>query len=357
MIVRLKDSARDTEIEAVLSRIGDPRRVVLPFGRFIIGMGRQDPGGAEVQHMPGVESVVAEMNGPVLAARDANRRGTVVPLGRTLVGGKDLAVIAGPCSVEDKHQLMTAARFVAAYGATALRGGAYKPRTSPYAFQGLRLGGLAILDEVKRATGLPVVTEAMEPEDVDLMRDTVDCIQVGARSMQNFPLLRAVGRAGKPVLLKRGPASSLSELMLAAEYVLVEGNSQVILCERGIRTFETATRNTLDLNAVPVLKSKTHLPVIVDPSHGTGRRDAVIPMARAAVAAGADGIIVEVHPDPDRALSDGDQSLTLDQFRQLMEETRLVAEAVGRRLSTPGAVYSSCAQRPAARTALGWGTT
>ena len=212
-----------------------------------------------------------------------------VPLGAFMIGGEAIAIMAGPCSVEDRDQIQTCARFVAAYGATALRGGAFKPRTSPYSFQGLGHEALEMLADAGRATGLPVVTEVMEPSEVESMAPSRTVFQVGARSMQNFPLLREVGRSGKPVLLKRGPSSTVKEFILAAEYILLEGNPNVILCERGIRTFETATRNTLDLDAVPVLKAQTHLPVMVDPSHGTGRRDAVIPMARAAVAAGADG--------------------------------------------------------------------
>lgn len=263
--------------------------------------------------------------------------------------------MAGPCSVEDRDQILGTARFVAAYGATALRGGAYKPRTSPYAFQGLGQPGLELLREAGDETGLPVITEVMEPGDVAAMAPLVDCFQIGARNMANAPLLKAVGRAGKPVLLKRGPSATLAEFLLAAEYILFEGNAQVILCERGIRTFETATRNTLDLNAIPVLKAMTHLPVMVDPSHGTGLRHAVLPMARAAVAAGADGILVEVHPDPSRARSDGDQSLHLPEFRRLVAELKPVAEAVGRRLELPETLGGAGQQVPLLRRAMGWG--
>jgi len=330
------------------------RRVELPFGLFLIA-DSDDPGLArEIAALPGVEFAHAEPKGAVLAARERCPDGSRVALGDRVVGGEDLAIIAGPCSVEDRTQIGTAARFVAAYGATALRGGAFKPRTSPYSFQGLGHRGLDLLAEAGRATGLPVVTEVMEPGEVEAMAARVDCFQIGARSMQNYPLLRAVGRAGRPVLLKRSPSGSLDELVLAAEYVLAEGNPNVILCERGIRSFERATRNTLDLNAVPVLKGRTHLPVLVDPSHGTGRREAVIPMARAAIAAGADGLIVEVHPDPDHARSDGDQSLTLAQFRQLVAEVRLIAEAVGRRVAQPGPNVASAAG-PRGRRSTGWG--
>jgi 3-deoxy-7-phosphoheptulonate synthase len=359
MIVRMRSGSRPEDALAVASALAssgfEVARMDLPFGSFVVGLGREDGDDGGLGRMPGVQWARRAGGGPVLAALEQNPGGSRVPLGSSVVGGEDLALIAGPCSVEDRDQIATAARFVASYGATALRGGAYKPRTSPYSFQGLGREGLALLRDAGRAARLPVVTEVMEPGDVEAMAPFVDCFQVGARSMQNFPLLRSVGRAGKPVVLKRGPSASQSEFLLAAEYVLLQGNAGVILCERGIKTFETATRNTLDLNAVPVLKSRTHLPVLVDPSHGTGRQDAVIPMARAAVAAGADGLLVEVHPDPDRALSDGDQSLTLAQFRQLVEEVRPVAEAVGRRLAVPGASRFGEGPAPRTRRASGWG--
>lgn len=358
MIVHMKDR-REAHARAVASAMAsagfEVSRLDLPFGLFLVGLGREDDGGEGIESLPGVDWVRRDAKGPVLAARERHPEGSQVPLGGIPVGGEDLALIAGPCSVEGRDQIRTAARFVASYGATALRGGAFKPRTSPYSFQGLGKEGLALLRDAGRATGLPVVTEIMEPSDAEAMAPYVDCFQVGARSMQNFPLLRTVGQARKPVVLKRGPSASLSEFLLAAEYVLLQGNPDVILCERGIKTFETATRNTLDLNAVPVLKAATHLPVLVDPSHGTGRQDAVIPMARAAVAAGADGLLVEVHPDPDHALSDGDQSLTLAQFRRLVEEIRPVAEAVGRRLLVPGASRFGAGTGPRTRRGSGWG--
>ncbi len=247
------------------------RRLDFPFGTFLAALGLEHPPLKKFQAMPGVAWARAAGSRPILAAREQNPQGSRVPLGRVAVGGEALALVAGPCSVEDREQILTTARFVAAYGATALRGGAYKPRTSPYAFQGLGQAGVELLQEAGLEAGLPVVTEVMDPGDVEAMAPFVDCFQVGARNMSNGPLLRAVGRAGKPVLLKRGPSATLAEFVLAAEYVLLEGNAQVILCERGIRTFETATRNTLDLNAIPVLKGMTHLPVLVDPSHGTGR--------------------------------------------------------------------------------------
>ena len=254
--------------------------------------------------------------------------------GRVAVGGRSIAVIAGPCSVEGRDMLLDAARAVRDAGAVMLRGGAYKPRTSPYAFRGLGDEALEILAEAREATGLPVVTEILDPRQLERMEEMADVLQVGARSMQNFALLAELGGSRKPVLLKRGLSATIEELLLAAEYILAAGNSNVILCERGIRTFETATRNTLDVAAVPVLKARTHLPVIVDPSHAGGHAELVEPLALAAVAAGADGLIVEVHPRPTEALSDGEQSLTPELFARLVERCDAVARAVGRRVMT-----------------------
>jgi 3-deoxy-7-phosphoheptulonate synthase len=359
MIVKMKPQASLGEASGILEAVGRlgfaTRRVSLPFGTFVVGLGSGRCDLNAVASLPGAEWARRAGEGPVLASFETSPTRTVVPLGQTGVGGEYLSLMAGPCSVEDQDQIRTCARFVASYGASVLRGGAYKPRTSPYSFQGLGLEGLRMLMEAGRATGLPVVTEVMDPGELEAMLPFVDCFQIGARSMQNFPLLREAGRAGRPVLLKRGSSASINELLMAAEYILLEGNAKVILCERGIKTFETATRNTLDLNAVPVLKAQTHLPVIVDPSHGTGRRDAVIAMARAAVAAGADGLMVEVHPDPDRALSDGDQSLTPAEFRRLVEEIGPVAEAIGRRVFVPGAAPFGRAAGRHAR-ATGWGS-
>ena len=259
------------------------------------------------------------------------------PRGHVTVGAPELVVIAGPCSVETPAQMEQAARAVAANGASMLRAGAYKPRTSPYAFQGLGPRGLELLARAGRASGLPTVTEVVRIEDVPLVAAHADMLQVGARNAQNFALLEAAGRSAKPVLLKRGPSMTLEELLLAAEYVLATGNPQVVLCERGIRTFESYTRNTLDISAIPVVKKLSHLPIVADPSHGTGRRDKVLPMARAAVAAGADGLIIEVHQDPDRALSDGAQSLWPDQFSELMSQLRIIAPAVKRTIAPPKA--------------------
>jgi 3-deoxy-7-phosphoheptulonate synthase len=267
-----------------------------------------------------------------LAVKRSGREATLVRVEDTVVGGERVTVIAGPCSVESREQLLETARSVRSSGASMLRGGAYKPRTLPYSFQGLGVEGLELLAEARDETGLPVVTEVMAPADVEIVESYSDVLQIGARNMQNYPLLKRVGEAGKPVLLKRGLSSTIEEWLSAAEYVLHGGNRDVIMCERGIRTFERLTRFTLDLAAVPLLKEVSHLPVVVDPSHSTGQRSLVSPMARAAVAAGADGLIVEVHPRPDEAKSDGAQSLRPPEFGSLMEGLRPVARAVGRSL-------------------------
>jgi 3-deoxy-7-phosphoheptulonate synthase len=280
--------------------------------------------------MPGVREVRRDSPPYPLVSREARPAPTRVKVDGLAVGGGPLVVIAGPCAVESRQQILTVAAAVAAAGARMIRGGAFKPRTSPYSFQGLGEEGLRLLGEAREATGLPVVTEVVAAEDVDLVARHADLLQVGARNMQNFRLLSALGAQPRPVLLKRGLMATLEELLLAAEYVAVAGNPRVILCERGIRTFEPSTRNTLDVSAVPVLRERTHLPVLVDPSHAAGRREWVPPLALAAVAAGADGLLVEVHPDPDRAESDGRQSLTLAGFAQMMEGVRRVAGAVGR---------------------------
>ena len=346
------------EVRAALAELDcDVHCLEFPYGTFLAVLGLERPPIERMRTLPGVAWVKAAGSKPILAALEQNPKGTRVLLGRHEVGGDALSLVAGPCSVEDREQIFTTARFVAAYGATALRGGAYKPRTSPYGFQGLGQPGVELLKEAGNDAGLPIITEVMEPNDVAAMAPFVDCFQIGARNMANSPLLRAVGRAGKPVLLKRGPSATLAEFVLAAEYIMLEGNPHVILCERGIRTFETATRNTLDLNAIPMLKGMTHLPVMVDPSHGTGVRSAVIPMARAAVAAGADGILVEVHPNPSRAKSDGEQSLHLPEFRRLVEQLRPVAEAVGRRLEVPDSLPFEGNQVPLLRRSMGWGGT
>jgi len=280
--------------------------------------------------LPGVRRVDREVPPYALVSKALHPEATAIRVGQATIGGPEVVVIAGPCSVESEEQILTIAKGVASRGAQLLRGGAFKPRTSPYGFQGLGEEGLRLLAAARDATGLPIVTEVVAPEDVDLVASYADVLQVGARNMQNFRLLSACGRSARPVLLKRGAAATLDELLHAAEYVVTHGNPRVVLCERGIRTFETATRNTLDVAAVPVLKARTHLPVVVDPSHAAGDRAWVGALARAAVAAGADGLLVEVHHDPDRARSDGKQSLTLEGFEELMQATRRIAAAVGR---------------------------
>lgn len=285
-----------------------------------------------VRVMKGVEDVVRILKPYKLASRDFKAQNTIIKVKGKVIGGKKIPVIAGPCAVENRTMMINIAEKVKAAGASFIRGGAYKPRTSPYSFQGLGEEGLKHLAEASRKTGLPVVTEIMDPRDLETILQYTDIIQIGARNMQNFRLLLEVGMCNKPVLLKRGLSATIKEWLMAAEYVMSKGNQEVILCERGIRTFETATRNTLDLSAVPVLKQKTHLPVVVDPSHGVGKWDLVAPMAKAAVAVGADGLLIEVHTNPENAMSDGEQSLKPDAFKKLMAELKLIARAVGREI-------------------------
>lgn len=335
MVVIMKKGTPAEQVEAVITRLtecGLSAHPVYGVERVVIGVsGNQDIlKFLALEKMPGVERVVVVKRPYKLASREAKEEDTVVRVGRALIGGNQVVVMAGPCAVESKEQLMAVAHLVCRTGALILRGGAFKPRTSPYSFQGLKEKGLQLLAEAARETGLATVSEVVDEYSLELAVQYVDMLQIGARNMQNFRLLQAVGRAGKPVLLKRGMSATVEEWLMAAEYIISEGNEQVVLCERGIRTFENATRNTLDLSAVPLVKSLSHLPVVVDPSHATGDRRLVIPMARAAVAAGADGLLVEVHPDPARALCDGPQSLTPAQFSYLMEELRAVAAAVGR---------------------------
>ena len=280
----------------------------------------------------GVENVVRIVKPFKLASREFRKEDTVISVRGVAIGGRRIPVMAGPCAVENRTILAGIAEKVSSAGALFLRGGAFKPRTSPYAFQGLGEEGLMYLAEAREKTGLPIITEIMDPRDMDVITKYTDIIQIGARNMQNFRLLLEVGTSDKPVLLKRGLSSTIKEWLMSAEYIMSRGNHNVMLCERGIRTFETATRNTLDLSAVPVLKQLTHLPVVVDPSHGVGKRDLVAPMAKAAVAAGADALIIEVHTNPEEAMSDGDQSLKPDQFERLMKELRPVAAAVGREI-------------------------
>jgi 3-deoxy-7-phosphoheptulonate synthase len=325
-----------TRIERKLRSIGlDSNVVIKGTERTIIGVKGDTASVTPDQEeafraMEGVESVVRITKPYKLASRESHKGNTVIRVGRMSIGGKRLCVMAGPCSVESRDGLLDVAASVARGGANFLRGGAFKPRTSPYAFQGMKDEGLKILAEASRATGLPVVSEVMDPRDIEVMERYVDVFQIGTRNMQNFRLLLEVGKSRKPVLLKRGLSATIKEWLMAAEYIMSNGNSKVILCERGIRTFETATRNTLDLSAIPVLKELTHLPVIVDPSHGVGIVSCVPAMAKAAVAAGADGLMLEVHQNPAEAMSDGDQSLKPDEFARLMKELKPVAKAVGR---------------------------
>jgi len=283
--------------------------------------------------LAGLEQLIANKAPYKLASRTLRER-TIIRIGDVLLGGDDVVVMAGPCTVESREQLLQTASGVRHAGAHVLRGGAYKPRSSPYSFQGLGQEGLELLSAARAETGLPIITEVMEPGTVALVAKHADVLQIGARNCQNYPLLREVGRAEKPVMVKRGPGCTVEEWLMAAEHVMSHGNMQVMLCERGIKTFETATRHTLDLSAVPLVKQLTHLPVIVDPSHGTGRRDLIKPMCLAAIAAGADGVLIEVHPNPESALCDGAQSLDLDKFSDCVAGMRLVAAAVGRRVPT-----------------------
>ena len=335
MIIVMRASASVKEIEHVTSRIDELGfQVHLSQGseRTIIGViGDERPlDRAMFEVMEGVERTVSILPPYKLASREWRPEGSVITVGDTRIGGSRLAVVAGPCSVESRSQLLEIAWAVKEAGATLLRGGAFKPRSSPYTFQGLGVEGLEILAEARDATGLPIVTEVMAPDKVELVAEYADVLQIGARNMQNYPLLQAVGRTRTPVLLKRGMMSTIEELLMSAEYILAGGNYEVMLCERGIRTFETYTRNTTDINAIPALKHLSHLPVIGDPSHSTGKWPLVIPVARAMVAAGADGLIVEVHNDPEHALSDGAQSLKPERFAQMVHEARRIAEAVGR---------------------------
>jgi len=335
MIIVLKPHATKEHAEELMARISalGLRPLYMPGQERVVLGALGDERAIESLHLdsdPMVESVKPILAPYKLVGREIHPHDTIVDLGGAPVGGGRFTVIAGPCAVESRVQLLATARAVKAGGGHALRGGAYKPRTSPYSFQGLGVEGLEILRDVSRETGLPVVTEVVDAGDVALVEENAAAFQVGARNMQNYRLLQALGRSRKPVILKRGMAAKVDDLLLAAEYILAEGNPNVILCERGITTFETATRNTLDLNAIPVIKQRSHLPILVDPSHGTGLRELVPPMAKAALACGADGLLVEVHIDPPNALSDGRQSLFPEQFAALMRELKPIADAVGK---------------------------
>ena len=354
MLVVMQQSATAQDIERVVKTIEDMGYAARPMPggqRTTIGLigndGRVD--GSRVEALPGVAEIIHVTKPYKQVSREWREDNTVVTIAPGVTfGGSSVQVIAGPCSVESEHQIVTAARAVKSAGATALRGGAFKPRSSPYSFQGLGARGLELLALARRETGLPIVTEALDEEGAHQVAEVADCIQIGARNMQNYSLLRTVGRLKKPVMLKRGMAATITDLLLSAEYILAEGNDQVILCERGIRSFDTTTRNLFDLTAIPIVQRLSHLPIIADPSHGTGLRDKVTPMARAAVAAGADGVMVEVHPNPDRALSDGAQSLYPDQFAALVSELRAIAEAIGRNLGTGASLSTRTAGTAAA---------
>lgn len=334
MIIVMKTDATKHDRDEVLKRIrelGYKPHVIHGTTRYVIGAIGDERGKlvlSSIESMHGVENVVPILKPYKLTSREVKKEQSIIKISDTVsIGGKMISVMAGPCAVESKEQILETAKAVKAAGANILRGGAFKPRTSPYAFQGMKEDGLKILAKARKATGLPIVTEVVNPETADLVAAYADILQIGTRNSQNFELLKKVGKLKTPVLLKRGMSMTIQELLMSAEYILSEGNQSVILCERGIRTFETATRNTLDLSAIPVLKSKTHLPVIVDPSHGTGNYKYVAPMAFAAIAAGADGLMIEVHPDPENATSDGPQSLTPKSFARMMEKLRLYAEA------------------------------
>ncbi len=337
VVMDLKADLKDVEgVRARLKEFGFSVHEIRGEERLVlgaVGSGRiEDP--SILQTMPGVEKVLAIRHPYKLVSREVKEDDTIIDIRGVKVGGKDIVVMAGPCAVEGEKQLLEAAWAVKKAGANILRGGAYKPRSSPYSFHGLEEVGLKLLSKAREETGLPIVTEVVNPADVDVVSSYCDIIQIGARNMQNFPLLKEVGESGKPVLLKRGFASSIEEWLMAAEYIMAEGNYKVILCERGIRTFETATRNTLDISAIPLVKRLSHLPVLVDPSHSGGDWRLVPALSRAALAAGADGLIVEVHPDPSRALCDGPQSLNPQNFIELMEELSPLAEVMGRSLKS-----------------------
>src|ERR1700678_3976499 len=335
MIIITRPNATEDQIEHIVSRIhGWGLRAEVSRGEMRVVIGvigpedkiREKPLGA----FPGVESVTPVLKPYKLVSYEFRGMPSKIKIGNVVVGGKEVVLMAGPCSVENEDQIIAIAQAIGKAGAKILRGGAFKPRTSPYSFQGLGKAGLQLLAEARRETGLPIITEVMDTKDLDLVGEYADCLQVGARNMQNFSLLREVGRTRLPVMLKRGMAASIKDLLMSAEYILSEGNFNVLLCERGIRTFETMTRNTLDLNAVPVLKAETHLPVVVDPTHGIGLREHVASMALAAVAAGADAIMTETHNSPEFAKSDGEQALLPHEYTDLVQRVRRVAEAVGR---------------------------
>lgn len=337
MIIILRPDATSSQIDHIVEKTKE--KGLTPFvtrgvERTIVGLIGDERilAAWDLENIPGVEKVLAVLKPFKLASLDFNPERTKIKIGRVIIGDTQVVVIAGPCAVESESQIIETAQKVKEAGAHMLRGGAFKPRTSPYSFQGLAEEGLKYLAKAREETGLPFVTEVMDTRDVALVNEYADVVQIGARNMQNFALLKEAGKYPRPVLLKRGLSNTMEELLMSAEYIMSEGNMQVMLCERGIRTFEKATRNTLDISAIPVLKNMTHLPIIVDPSHGGGKWKWVAPLSKAAIAAGCDGLIIEVHPNPEEAVSDGSQSLRPDKFQKVMEELKVIAEAIGRRL-------------------------
>jgi 3-deoxy-7-phosphoheptulonate synthase len=341
MLIVMRHGAPEEDIRrvaATIEEMGYQARPMPGRQRTTVGLvgndGRVDA--SRLAALPSVQEIIHVTKPYKQVSREWKPESTMIRLpGGLTIGGDEVVVMAGPCSVESEQQILAAARAVRESGATILRAGAYKPRSSPYSFQGMGQSGLELLVRAREETGLLIVTEAMDAEGMDAVLEVADIVQIGARNMQNYSLLKLAGRIRKPVLLKRGLSATIQELLLSAEYILAEGNPNVVLCERGVRGFDPATRNLLDLSAIPVVHGLSHLPIIADPSHGTGHRDMVMPMAKAAVAGGADGLLVEVHPTPDRALSDGAQSLYPEQFDRLMKEVRLIAEAIGRRVAEP----------------------
>ena len=338
LVVMNHDATREqvARVVELIEEMGYQARPMPGAQRTSVGLvgndGRVD--GSRLEALDGVAEVIHVSKPYKQVSREWRPENTLVTIAPGVVfGGAEIPIIAGPCSVESEEQIVLAAQQVRDAGGAALRGGAYKPRSSPYSFQGLGPKGLEFLALARRETGLPIVTEALDDEGAHLVAEVADCIQIGARNMQNYSLLRTVGRIGKPVLLKRGMSATITDLLMSAEYILAEGNSQVILCERGIRSFDPSTRNLFDLTAIPLVQKLSHLPMVADPSHGTGLRDKVLPMGRAAIAAGADGLLVEMHPNPERALSDGGQSLHPEQFARLVRETRAIADAIGRSIT------------------------
>jgi len=338
MIIIMKRNAPDSEVQRIIDEMRAAKLQPMPLigtERVVIAV-IGDERGLDVSHiksLPGVSDVMPVLQPYKLVARDTKHEDTIIDINGVKIGGKQIVVMAGPCSVESEEQINESAKAAKKAGATILRGGAFKPRTTPYAFQGMGEAGLKIMRSAADANELLVITELMDTRDVNLVSKYADIVQIGTRNMQNFTLLKEIGKTQKPVLLKRGLSSTIKEWLLAAEYIMSEGNHKVMLCERGIRTFEPETRNTFDINAIPLVKELSHLPVIADPSHGTGKRNLVAPVARAAIAAGADGLIIEMHPHPDQAMTDGDQSITPEMLTDMMKDLRKIAKAVGRHVA------------------------